>query len=45
LAIPVEYSGTPASIRRLAPGLGEHTAEVLAEIGLDADAVAAQGHS
>ena len=41
LAIPVQYSGTPGSIRRLAPGLGEHTAEVLAEIGLDVGAVAA----
>jgi crotonobetainyl-CoA:carnitine CoA-transferase CaiB-like acyl-CoA transferase len=26
---PVKYSRTPASIRRLAPNLGEHTAEVL----------------
>jgi crotonobetainyl-CoA:carnitine CoA-transferase CaiB-like acyl-CoA transferase len=41
LAIPVEYSATPASIRRLAPGLGEHTAEVLAEVGFDAAAIAA----
>jgi crotonobetainyl-CoA:carnitine CoA-transferase CaiB-like acyl-CoA transferase len=27
---PVRYSRSPASIRRLAPNLGEHTAEVLA---------------
>ena len=27
------FSGTPASIRRGGPGLGEHTAEVLAELG------------
>jgi crotonobetainyl-CoA:carnitine CoA-transferase CaiB-like acyl-CoA transferase len=26
---PVRYSRSPASIRRLAPNLGEHTAEVL----------------
>jgi len=41
LGIPVSYYGTPASIRRLAPRLGEHTAEVLAEIGLSADEIAA----
>jgi len=41
LAIPVQYSGTPASIRRLAPQLGEHTTEVLAEVGFDAAAIAA----
>ena len=41
LAIPVQYSGTPATIRRLAPGLGEHTAEVLSEVGFDAAAIAA----
>ncbi|MDE2575411.1 MAG: CoA transferase [Rhodospirillales bacterium] len=34
LAIPVEYSQTPARIRRPAPRLGEHTREVLAEAGL-----------
>jgi crotonobetainyl-CoA:carnitine CoA-transferase CaiB-like acyl-CoA transferase len=28
---PVSYSRSPASIRRLAPNLGEHTAEVLGE--------------
>ena len=28
-----EFSGTPWSLRRPAPGLGEHTAEVLAEAG------------
>ncbi len=33
LAIPVEYDGSPATIRRGPPRLGEHTAEVLAEAG------------
>jgi crotonobetainyl-CoA:carnitine CoA-transferase CaiB-like acyl-CoA transferase len=35
---PVSYSDTPASLRRLAPRLGEHTDEVLREIGLAPDA-------
>ena len=46
LAFPVKASRTPASIRRPAPRLGEHTAEVLAEIGLtavDVDRLAAAG--
>lgn len=34
LAIPVDYFGTPAEIRRPPPRLGEHSAEILAEIGL-----------
>ncbi len=33
-AIPAAFSDTPASVRRLWPTLGEHTAEVLAEVGL-----------
>jgi crotonobetainyl-CoA:carnitine CoA-transferase CaiB-like acyl-CoA transferase len=40
LGIPVTYSATPASIRRMAPRLGEHTAEVLTEAGLDPAAIA-----
>ena len=35
LGIPVKLSATPGTIRRRPPALGEHTAEVLAEIGLD----------
>lgn len=30
---PVQFSRTPSGIRRLAPALGEHTAEVLGEFG------------
>jgi len=33
LGIPFKFSGTPASIRRPPPLLGEHTAEVIAEYG------------
>jgi crotonobetainyl-CoA:carnitine CoA-transferase CaiB-like acyl-CoA transferase len=34
LAFPVRASATPAAIRRPAPLLGEHTAEILGEIGV-----------
>ena len=33
LGHPVKYSEHPAAITRPAPGLGEHTAEVLLEVG------------
>ena len=38
LRSPVSFSETPSVLRRHAPGLGEHTAEVLAELGLPAAA-------
>jgi crotonobetainyl-CoA:carnitine CoA-transferase CaiB-like acyl-CoA transferase len=41
VGIPVNYHGTPASIRRLAPHLGEHTREVLAQAGLAEAEIAA----
>lgn len=39
LTFPVRASATPASIRRPAPLLGEHTAEVLGEIGVSASEI------
>jgi crotonobetainyl-CoA:carnitine CoA-transferase CaiB-like acyl-CoA transferase len=36
LGIPMKLSGTPGTIRRPAPVLGEHTDEVLGEAGYDA---------
>ena len=37
----VRFEGTPAGIRRPSPEVGEHTVEVLSELGLDADAMRA----
>jgi formyl-CoA transferase len=39
LGFPVRASATPAAIRRPAPLLGEHTAEVLAEIGVTSEEI------
>jgi len=36
---PTRFERTPASIRRPAPLLGEHSGEILAEAGYDADAI------
>jgi crotonobetainyl-CoA:carnitine CoA-transferase CaiB-like acyl-CoA transferase len=41
LGIPVKLSDTPGSIRRPAPLLGEHTAEVLREAGFSDEEIAA----
>ncbi len=40
LNAPIRLSSTPPSIRRIAPRLGEHNAEVLKEHGLDDAAIA-----
>jgi crotonobetainyl-CoA:carnitine CoA-transferase CaiB-like acyl-CoA transferase len=40
MGFPWDLSDTPASWRRKAPELGEHTEEVLQEIGYSADAIA-----
>jgi len=38
-AVPTQFSATPAGLHRPPPLLGEHTAEVLGELGLDAAAI------
>jgi crotonobetainyl-CoA:carnitine CoA-transferase CaiB-like acyl-CoA transferase len=44
--IPLRFSDSPAEIRRLPPGFGEHGREILSELGLTSesiDALAAAG--
>src|SRR5512133_597294 len=41
VASPLRLLATPPVLRRAPPSLGEHTEEVLAELGLDAPAIAA----
>ena len=38
---PVKLSGTPAHLRRPAPALGEHTDEVLRDLGYEPSRIAA----
>lgn len=35
MGIPVKISGAPGAIRSLAPDLGQHTDEVMLELGYD----------
>ena len=38
---PVRFSETPSSVRRPAPVIGQHNAEVLTEVGYSDDEIAA----
>jgi crotonobetainyl-CoA:carnitine CoA-transferase CaiB-like acyl-CoA transferase len=41
IGMPVKFGGTPGGVRRPAPLLGQHTAEVLGEAGFGPDQIAA----
>jgi crotonobetainyl-CoA:carnitine CoA-transferase CaiB-like acyl-CoA transferase len=40
VGVPVKMSGTPGSVVRGAPGVGQDTVDVLTELGLDSDEIA-----
>jgi crotonobetainyl-CoA:carnitine CoA-transferase CaiB-like acyl-CoA transferase len=40
LGFPIKYSGTPLSIREVAPTVGQHTSDVLTRLGYSAEAIA-----
>jgi succinate---hydroxymethylglutarate CoA-transferase len=41
LGIPFKFAAMPASVRRAPPVLGQHTEEILQELGIDAPAISA----
>ena len=43
IGFPVKMNGTPQTVRRPPPLLGEHTAAIVAELGLDEPALRAKG--